>query len=106
MAGEHLVEHRAEAVPVAGRGDGQSGRLLRGHVGAAAEHVGHQALVHPRGPQVGREPEVKNHETALPGHQHVRGIQVAVELARLMENGDPLGQWQEGDSQPGQHSRR
>ena len=60
----------------------------------------------PRRPQVGGEPEVKNHEPALPGHQHVRGFQVAVELARLMENGDPLGQLQEGDSQPGQDSRR
>ena len=59
-----------------------------------------------RGPQVGGEPKVKNHESALPGHQHVRGFQVAVELARLMEYGDSLGQLHEGDPQPGQDSRR
>ena len=106
VAGKHFVEHRARAVPVAGRGDGPSRGLFGGHVGARAQDVWQQALVQPRGPQVGGKPEVKNHETALPGHQHVRGFQVAVELARLMEDGDPLGQLQESDPQPGQGSRR
>ena len=57
-------------------------------------------------PEVGGKSKVKNHETALPGHQHVRGFQVAVELARLMEDGNPVGQLQEGEPQPGQDSRR
>jgi hypothetical protein len=29
-----------------------------------------------------------------------------MELARLMEDGNPLGQLQEGDTQPGQDGRR
>ena len=60
----------------------------------------------PRRLQVGGEPEVEDHEPALAGHQHVRGFQVAVELARLMEEGDPFGQLPQGDPQPGQGGRR
>ena len=67
---------------------------------------GDQALVQPRRPQLGGEPEVEDHDPALPGHQHVRGFQVAVELARLVEGGDPLGQLPQGDPQPGQGLRR
>jgi hypothetical protein len=62
--------------------------------------------MHTACPQVGGNAEVKDHHTALPGHQHVRRFQVAMELARLMEDGNPLGKLQEGDPQPGQDGRR
>src|SRR5262249_40218939 len=45
VAGERLVEDRADAVPVARRRDGPAGRLFRSHVGDGAEDVWQRALV-------------------------------------------------------------
>ena len=56
-AGERLVEHRADAVPVAGRRDGQSGRLLRRHVGDGAEDCGTELWCSPDGPSSAASPK-------------------------------------------------
>ena len=104
-AGERLVEHRADAVPVAGRGDWPFGRLLRGHVGGGAKHLRRRALVQPRRPQLGGQAQVQDHRATLPGHHHIRGLQVPMEPARLVEEHNSLGQLPQGGSQSNQGGR-
>ena len=60
----------------------------------------------PRPPELGGQAEVQEHDATLPGHEHVGGLDVAVELARRVERRDPLGELPQGPPQPTQLERR
>ena len=53
-------------------------------------------LGEPLAAQFGRQAEVEEYDPALRRHQHVRRLDVAVQLARLVHRRDPLGELQEG----------
>jgi len=88
-AGERLVEDRAHRVPVAGLGDRVASRLLGRHIGGGPDdHVEVEVgLVGPLD-----QPEVEQHHATLAGDEHVRGLDVPVELARGVEGVHALGE--------------
>ena len=91
-AREGLEEHHAHAVPVAGRRDGQAGRLLGRHVGGRAEDVLLGALVPAIAPLLGHQAEIEEHDPTLASDDHVRRLDVAVQLPRRVEPRDPVGE--------------
>ena len=66
-AGQGLVEHHPDAVPVARRREPQPGRLLGGHVRRGADHVPLGALVAAVGRRRGDQAEVHQDDAALRG---------------------------------------
>ena len=93
--GQRLVEHHAHAVPVAGLRDLHTRRLLRRHVGGRPQRVPLGGLGQPLATQVGNQPEVEEYDPALRRHQHVRRLDVAVQLARVVYRRDPPSELQE-----------
>ena len=84
LAREGLVEHHADAVHVRGRANRLAGEdLLRRHVRRRPDEAG----VGGRGDaaQIGGHAEVEHDHAAGLGHEHVRGLQVAVDDPRAME---------------------
>ena len=99
--GQDFVEHDADAVPIARRRDREPGRLLRGHVRQRADDLPVQAPVQARTLQVRSQPEIEQDDTALAGHQDVRGLDVPMQLPGLVERIDALGQLPEGIAEAG-----
>ena len=95
-ADERLVEHDADAVPVAGGRRPLVEGLLRRHVARGADHLAAllQVLVDDAG-ELRRHAEVEEHHAALGGHAHVRGLDVAMQLARRVERAHPLDELNE-----------
>ena len=58
-------------------------------------------LVPARALEVGGQPEIEQDDPALERDQDVRRLDVAVQLARLVQRTHSLGKLQERDSQPG-----
>ena len=98
-SGERLVEHHADAVPVAGLSGRAASRLLGGHVGRRPGGLQPGALVLRDGRHLGDEAEVQDDDAAVPGHEHVLGLDVAVDPARAVERGEALGELQKRGAQ-------
>ena len=82
LTGHQLVEHRAERVEVRLRRGLATERLLRGHVGDAADH--HPVLREPRTVHRDREAEVADLRDAVLRQPDVVRLQVAVHHALLV----------------------
>jgi hypothetical protein len=80
--GQRLVEHDADRVPVTGGRERLAGGLLRGHV---ADRAG-EPLVETGLTQAGGQPEVQHHDASGRGDEHVRRLDVAMHLARVMQS--------------------
>jgi hypothetical protein len=81
-----LVQRDAEAVPVGRRRDGAAPRLLRGHVGDGPhEPLGRRRRRIGAGRERGDEAEIEKHDAARLGHEDVGRLDVAVELAALVQ---------------------
>jgi hypothetical protein len=105
-AGQRVVEHGADRVPVAGRPQLQRCALLGRHVVDRADHVvvvGHAAA---RARQVGDEAEVEQHDAPVAVDHHVGWLDVAVQLAGLVEDVHALGQLAQRVAQPVVRQRR
>ncbi len=57
------------------------------------------ALMHSRGAQLGRQPEIKQNHAAAPRDEDVAGLDISVKLARSVQTGDALGELQESAAQ-------
>ena len=55
---------------------------------------------------LGDQAEVEQHDPALARHDHVRRLDVAVQLAGRVERRDPLGELPQGRAEPGRSARR
>ena len=89
FAGERLVEHGSDAVPVRRWPHRLASRLLGRHVPRGSQRAlrARFAIVH-----LGDEPEVEDDDAALDGHEDVRRLQVTMELARGVERVDGSGE--------------
>jgi hypothetical protein len=86
--GEDFVEHEAERVDVAARRQLPSLELLRRHVfGRAFERRAAAELFQQPG-----EPEVRDADVPVLVNHHVRGLEVAVDDARLVRRREPRAQ--------------
>ena len=99
-AGQGLVQHHADAVPVACRRHGQPGRLLGGHVRRCAGEM--DAVMKPFGAHVGHEAEVQQNNAAVLHHEDVRGLDVAVELPGRVQHVKAFGKLQKSRPQASQ----
>ena len=99
-ARQGLEEHHPHAVPVARRRDRWVGRLLGGHVCRRSDEMLFRAAVLTVLILLGGEAEIEQHDPAVSGHDHVRRLDVAVQLARRMQCGDPLGQLPQRRAKP------
>ena len=84
-AGQCLVEHDPDAVPIARGRERLAGRLLGRHVGERASHDSTRALVQSRRAEVGGEPEVEQDGAAVAPDEHVGRFDVAVQLPRRVQ---------------------
>jgi hypothetical protein len=100
-AGEQLVEHDPDGVPVGGRGKGRAGRLLRGHVRGRAGHQVRGGLVEPVRAQLAGEAEVEQDDPPGGSDQDVRRLHVAVQHPGGVQGGDPGRQLAERLAEPG-----
>ena len=111
-----MVEHHADPVPVARGGGRRVGRLLRRHVRRRPDDL---SLVQRRSlaGQRGHHPEVEDHHAARRGDDHVRRLDVLVQVAALVKRHDAGDQLAQPVSQPpdacpaerrhgGDHARR
>ena len=85
LAGEHLVHHDADRVDVAAGVGDAAGDEFGGEVGDRPEQRGARRGVRGCG---ARQPEVADLDAAVVGEQHVLGLQVAVDDARLVRRGE------------------
>ncbi len=85
-AGDHLVEHRAEGVEVRLWGALPAKRLLRRHVSHGPQH--HPVLREPGAVEGDRQSEVANLGRAVGGDEDVGGLEVAVDEAAAMDEGE------------------
>ena len=100
-AGQRLVEHHADAVPVARRRDRQPGRLLRRHVGHGPDDL--PVASSGAAPRLSRSAvRPKSSRTTRPsGVTRTFGrLDVPVQLARLVQRLDPLGQLPQRVAEP------
>ncbi len=88
-AGQGLVEHHADTVPIAGRGYRQARCLFRRHVCDRADDVRLRALVDVGLFQLGGEAEVEQDDASVTVDEHVGGLDVAVELAGIVQRRRP-----------------
>ena len=81
-AGEHLVDHGADRVPIGGRQARPFQGLLGCHVGRRAGHA-----IGRHGSTAGLlgEAKVQDHHAAFFGHQHIGGLEIAVNRSRLVD---------------------
>ena len=91
-AGQGLVEHHADTVPIAGRGYRQACCLFRRHVCDRADDVRLRALVDVGLFQLGGQAEVEQDDASITVDEHVGGLDVAVELAGVVQRRDPRGE--------------
>ena len=89
LARQRLEQHDADAVPVARFGQRLVEALLRRHVGG---RPGDLALGRHAQPELGREAEVEQLQDPVGADEHVRRLDVAVELAGVMQIVEGLGQ--------------
>ncbi len=89
--GERLVNHHADAVPVARLRDFGRRRLFRGHICGGADDLSLAALVLGLERGRGDQAEVHQDHTPLPRHHHIRRLDVAMKLARLVQRREPFG---------------
>ena len=97
-AGECLVEHDPDAVPVGFGTDGPGGGPLGRHVGDGANYMDRLRLVDRS--DAGHQPEVEEDHTASGADEDVRRLDVAVDLARLVKRDDAPGELAERRAQP------
>ena len=95
MAGQGIVEHHPERIPVAcRRRDRGDIALLGGHVGGRPHHDRSQVLA---GVVQGRgQAEVEHHDPAVVGHANVLRLQIPMHSAMGVQGRDPLRQLPEG----------
>jgi hypothetical protein len=102
-AGERLVEHRADRVPVARLGERGGGALFGRHVaGGADDRLAARARVEV---EIGEQAEVEEHDAAGRRDQDVRRLEVAVQLAQLVQGRDAGGELVQRRAQAGQVDR-
>jgi hypothetical protein len=56
--------------------------------------------------QLGNQAEVEEHNPSLAGDQNIGGLDIAVELTRLVQRDDPVGELSQGASKSAKLSRR
>ena len=86
---QRLIEHDSHAVPVAGLRDIQARRLLGRHVRGRTRHVRLGGLGQPPSAQLRRQAEVEEYDPTDRRHQHIRRLDVAVQLTRVVNRRDP-----------------
>ena len=91
-AGQGLVEHHADTVPITRRRYRQACCLFRRHVRDRADDVRLRALVEVGLLQLGGEAEVEQDDASVTVDEHVGGLDVAVELAGVVQSRDPRGE--------------
>ena len=92
LAGERLVEHHADAVPVRRLADLAAAGLLRRHVLDRADRAVRDRLL--RRIERRHEAEVEDHDAPLARDHHVRGLDVAVdEAGRRAARTSPTTSW-------------
>ncbi len=97
---EGLVEHGADAVPVAREPEGVFGCLLGRHVAHRADDLAfHELLVDHRS-ELGRHSEVEEHDAPRLGDEHVGRLDVAVQAAARVEGLDALDELFEREPEP------
>jgi hypothetical protein len=98
-AGEQLVEHDADRVPVAG-----GARLAGGLLGRRVRRRPDQRPV--RAADLGDQPEIDEHHARLVRDEDVRRLDVAVEPVSGVQRGDPLRELRERRAEPVLVARR
>ncbi len=97
---EGLVEHHAHAVPVRGGRRTVLEALLGRHVPRRADHLSHLAeVLVARARELRRHAEIEEHDAALGSHEHVRRLDVAMQLSVRVQRVDPLDELPEGRAQ-------
>ena len=74
--------------------------MLGGHVCRRSDEMLFRAAVLTVLTLLGGEAEIEQHDPTVSGHNHVRGLDVAVQLARRMQCSDPLGQLPQRRAKP------
>jgi len=98
LAAEHLVEDDAEAEDVRAMVDGEPTYLFRRHVADCTEHLARVGLeLDAAGRKVGRDnralgqAEIQNLHTPVRCHDHVFGLDIAMDDPALVSRGESLG---------------
>ncbi len=87
LAGEDLVQHDADAVPVGGGRHRLRGGLLRRHVRERADDLALAGAI--GAPLLGDQAEVEDDGAPVAGDDHVGGLDVAVDLAGAVDGEQP-----------------
>ena len=87
QSGQGFIDHDADRIPVAGRGDRQASGLFGGHVGNCAEQV--NAVVSLIPVQIYGQPEIQQDDSPCRCDQNIGRFNVAVEFARLVQEAQP-----------------
>src|SRR6185436_1543857 len=95
--GESLIEHRTDAVPIARGSDPAERGLLGSHRGRRAEYL----LLPDRTERIELcdQAEVENRHVTVRAHEHVRTLDVAVQLVLFVQCNKSVGQLLERLSQ-------
>jgi hypothetical protein len=80
VAGDHLIEHQAEAENVAARIEGLAFRLFRRHIGQGARDAHRLGDRFISGCNL-RQPEIEQLGGTFGRHQDIRGLKIAVQNA-------------------------
>ena len=75
-------------------------RLLGRHVTDGPDDLAVDRLWPRQALEVGRQPEIKEDDPPLRGHQDVGRLDVAVQLARLVDGIDPFGELTQRIAEP------
>ncbi len=98
-ARERLVQHHADGVRIGRSIDRGRAGLLGGHVRGGPDDILTGAAVRRAG--IADEPEVEDHDAALARDQHVRRLEIAMDLAAPMDRVEPRGELTHGIAQAG-----
>ncbi len=91
MADQRFVEHDADAIPIAGGREGFPQGLLGGHVAGRADDRAVRIDGSSQRPtQILGHTEIEQNHAALGRDQHVRGLDVAMQLAPRVQGLQPL----------------
>jgi hypothetical protein len=84
LAAQRLVQHHTERIPVGRGAQLLAARLLGWHVGGRAGDRTVQAHAIGSGAKLAHQPEVQHDDTARVLEQHVAGLEIAMQHARLV----------------------
>src|SRR5690606_22706380 len=99
-AREGLVEEAAERVPITSRGELAIRELLGSEVGGGPDDQPFAPAAGSAVAQLADQPEIEDDHASALLHEHVGGLQIAVDAAHLVEGADASGQLNEPVAQP------